>query len=159
MEGHIHQGHSNMINMIDSCESLPYLFISCSDDETVKVWGVGSKVKIEVLNQAGKSYKDNVTRYDVKNEIEEAKNDEEAGSGRRTRSNNLSHGMRQSARQRAMQESSSHSSSEMETPEESSEEDDSSMMSDSYFSEEHEESEDEDDSEMSRSQRIDSVHD
>jgi hypothetical protein len=50
VEGHIHQGHSNIINQIDSCESLPYLFISCSDDETVKVWGVGSKVKIEVLN-------------------------------------------------------------------------------------------------------------
>lgn len=158
VEGHIHQGHSNMINMIDSCENLPYLFISCSDDETVKIWGVGSKVKIEVLNQTGKSYKDNVVRCDVKNDSEEAKNEEDGGSGRRTRPNNQSTMLRNTGRLRAMPDSESNSSSDMETPDEdSSENDDSSMVTDSNYTEDHEEAEDEDNSE--RSQRLDSNQD
>jgi WD40 repeat protein len=136
VEGHIHQGHSNIINQIDSCDSLPYLFVSCSDDETVKIWGVGTKIKIEVVNMSGKLYKENVVKYDVKNENEENKGDEEGASGRRSRSNR-SQGLRATHRRPGrigrMSDSSSDysSSSDMETPEEEeSESNDSSMNTD-----------------------------
>lgn len=54
------------------------MFISCSDDETVKIWGVSQKLKVEVFNQSGKAYKDNVIKFDVKNENEERKEEDEA---------------------------------------------------------------------------------
>jgi hypothetical protein len=38
------------------------MFASCSDDETVKIWGVSEKIKIEVSNSP------NFVKYDVKNE-------------------------------------------------------------------------------------------
>jgi len=44
-----------MINYIDSVGSLPYLFVSCSDDETIKIWGVASNVKVEVVPFKDKS--------------------------------------------------------------------------------------------------------
>jgi hypothetical protein len=57
-----------MINFIDSAESLPYLFISCSDDETVKIWGVQSQAKVEVVQLKDKSQ---LRRLDIKNEVQE----------------------------------------------------------------------------------------
>ena len=38
------------------------MFASCSDDETVKIWGVGDKIKLELINST--TYK----KFDVKNE-------------------------------------------------------------------------------------------
>jgi hypothetical protein len=38
------------------------MFASCSDDETVKIWGVYDKIKIEVTNSP------NFQKFDVKNE-------------------------------------------------------------------------------------------
>lgn len=38
------------------------MFASCSDDETVKIWGVQDKIKLELINST--SFK----KYDVKNE-------------------------------------------------------------------------------------------
>jgi hypothetical protein len=31
---------------VDGNQNEPYLFISCGDDETVKIWGVKDKIKI-----------------------------------------------------------------------------------------------------------------
>lgn len=42
------------------------MFISCSDDETVKIWGVKDKIKIEMNNQ---NSKDIVKKVDVRNEV------------------------------------------------------------------------------------------
>ena len=42
------QGHSNMVNQVDGSKSNPYLFISCSDDETVKIWGVKDLIKVSI---------------------------------------------------------------------------------------------------------------
>lgn len=56
-----------MINQVDGSPSNPYLFISCSDDETVKIWGVKDKIKIEYMGENDgmqQSYK----KIDVKNE-------------------------------------------------------------------------------------------
>jgi len=61
------------------------MFVSCSDDETIKVWGVSTKVKVEMIYTSGKVYKENVIKIDVKNE--EQKKEDEGGSNRRTRSN------------------------------------------------------------------------
>ena len=45
------------------------MFISCSDDETVKIWGVKDKIKIDVVHQSlANNHKDGVKRVDVKNE-------------------------------------------------------------------------------------------
>jgi len=38
------------------------MFASCSDDETVKIWGVSDKIKIEISNST------NFKKFDVKNE-------------------------------------------------------------------------------------------
>ena len=51
-----------MINAVDASPNQPYMFASCSDDETVKIWGVQDKIKIEVLNST------NYKKFDVKNE-------------------------------------------------------------------------------------------
>ena len=37
-----------MVNQVDSTPNLPYLILSCSDDETVKIWGVNEKIKIDI---------------------------------------------------------------------------------------------------------------
>ena len=39
------------------------MFASCSDDETVKIWGVSDKIKIEIINSTNV-----VKKFDVKNE-------------------------------------------------------------------------------------------
>ena len=65
-------GHSNVINQVDGSPTNPYLFISCSDDETIKLWGVKDKVRIDVPNfseKEGKREKDRVTMINVTNEI------------------------------------------------------------------------------------------
>lgn len=61
---------------------MPYLFISCSDDETVKIWGVNSKVKIELVSLP--KGKDGVKHIDIKNE-EENKGEESEKKSRRSR--------------------------------------------------------------------------
>lgn len=72
-------GHSNMINQVNSTPALPYLLISCSDDESIKIWGVPSKAKVEVVNQTGKAGKESIKRINVK--LEEQKG--EVGSATR----------------------------------------------------------------------------
>jgi len=42
-----YQGHSNIINYVDACPTNPHIFISCSDDETVKIWGVKELIDID----------------------------------------------------------------------------------------------------------------
>ena len=51
-----------MINSVDASPNQPYMFASCSDDETVKIWGVSDKIKLEVSNST------NFVKFDVKNE-------------------------------------------------------------------------------------------
>mmetsp|Transcript_16453 Transcript_16453/g.27924 ORF Transcript_16453/g.27924 Transcript_16453/m.27924 type:complete len:170 (-) Transcript_16453:466-975(-) len=41
-------GHRNMINQVDGSLSNPHLFISCSDDHNVKVWGVKDLVSVSI---------------------------------------------------------------------------------------------------------------
>ena len=65
-------GHSNVINQVDGSPTNPYLFISCSDDETIKLWGVKDKVRIDVPNLTEKEIKkdkDKVVSINVTNEI------------------------------------------------------------------------------------------
>lgn len=57
-----HRGHSNIINQVDGSFSNPYIFVSCSDDETIKIWGVKDKIKIEEVTSS------DVKKIDVKNE-------------------------------------------------------------------------------------------
>ena len=45
------KGHSNIINQVDGCPTNPYFFVSCSDDETVKIWGVKDKIKFEIMGE------------------------------------------------------------------------------------------------------------
>ena len=64
-------GHSNIVNQVDGSSQEPYLFISCSDDETVKLWGVKDRLKLDI----------SINRKDVKkiNVKDEARrSDEEA---------------------------------------------------------------------------------
>lgn len=43
--------------------------MSCSDDETVKIWAVKDKVRVDVdQNSISDSHKNDVIRIDVKNE-------------------------------------------------------------------------------------------
>lgn len=72
IQGNGHSGHSNMINQVHSTTSMPYLFLSCSDDETVKIWGVNDKIKIEMVPIGQQNYK----KIDVKNEEVEASEDQ-----------------------------------------------------------------------------------
>lgn len=58
------RGHSNIINQVDGSLSNPYVFVSCSDDETIKLWGVKDKIKIEETNVP----MNEVKKIDVKNE-------------------------------------------------------------------------------------------
>ena len=44
-----YRGHSNIINQVDGSLSNPYVFVSCSDDETIKFWGVKDKIRIEEI--------------------------------------------------------------------------------------------------------------
>lgn len=62
-------GHTNIIGQVDGNQSEPYMFISCSDDETVKIWGVKDKIKLEIAQQSltGGS-RDGVIKVDVKAE-------------------------------------------------------------------------------------------
>ena len=41
-------GHTNIIGQVDGNQAEPYMFVSCSDDETVKIWGVKDKIKLEI---------------------------------------------------------------------------------------------------------------
>jgi len=51
------------------------MFISCSDDETIKIWGVKNKIKLElVLSSLANNNKDKVKKVDVRNE--ESKNND-----------------------------------------------------------------------------------
>ena len=79
-----------MINQVNSVPELPYMFISCSDDETIKVWGVQSKVRVEIMAPINIRKKDGVKKFDIKNEDkkeEEVKVGEERDrSERRSRS-------------------------------------------------------------------------
>lgn len=54
---------------MDGSSQEPYLFISCSDDETVKLWGVKDRLKLEI----------SINRKDVKkvNVKDEARRSEE----------------------------------------------------------------------------------
>jgi len=62
-------GHTNIIGQVDGSLTEPYMFISCSDDETVKIWGVKDKIKIDVVHQSlSNSSKDGVIKIDVKAE-------------------------------------------------------------------------------------------
>ena len=64
-------GHSNVINQVDGSPTNPYLFISCSDDETIKIWGVKDKIRIEVpctTQKESKKDKNKVIRVNVTNE-------------------------------------------------------------------------------------------
>lgn len=62
-------GHTNIIGQVDGSLTEPYMFISCSDDETVKIWGVKDKIKIDVAHQSlTNSSKDGVIKIDVKAE-------------------------------------------------------------------------------------------
>lgn len=99
-----------MVNQVDSTPNLPYIIMSCSDDETVKLWGVNSKVKIDIA-QPSLNY--NCRKFDVRNEEKDEAADQ-AVSNRRSRSS-------RSANRRRVRQSDSNSSSES-TP--SSEEDD-----------------------------------
>lgn len=57
---------------MDGSPTNPYLFISCSDDETIKLWGVKDKIRIEVVNFNDKSKdkdKDKLVTIDVTNEV------------------------------------------------------------------------------------------
>ena len=55
---------------MDGSPTNPYLFISCSDDETIKLWGVKDKIRIEVINFNDKSKdKDKLVTIDVTNEV------------------------------------------------------------------------------------------
>ena len=64
-------GHSNVINQVDGSPTNPYLFISCSDDETIKIWGVKDKIRVEVpynTQKESKKDKNKVVRINVTNE-------------------------------------------------------------------------------------------
>ena len=57
---------------MDGSPTNPYLFISCSDDETIKIWGVKDKIRIEVPSLKDKSKdkeKDKLVKIDVTNEL------------------------------------------------------------------------------------------
>ena len=42
------------------------MFISCSDDETVKIWGVKEKVKVDLVQQSiANNSKDGVKKIDL----------------------------------------------------------------------------------------------
>ena len=49
LPGSGHHGHTNIISQVDGSRGEPYLFISCSDDETVKLWAVKDRIKIDVV--------------------------------------------------------------------------------------------------------------
>lgn len=42
-------GHTNIIGQVDGNQAEPYMFVSCSDDETVKIWGVNDKIRIDPI--------------------------------------------------------------------------------------------------------------
>ena len=66
-----YKGHSNIINQVDGSPNNPYLFVSCSDDETVKLWGVEDKIKFNVIgesNSLGTQQDQIFKKVDVKNE-------------------------------------------------------------------------------------------
>jgi WD40 repeat protein len=68
-------GHTNIISQVDGNQQEPYMFISCSDDETVKIWGVKDRIKIEVNSQSlQNNSKDGVKKIDVRNEKRESPN-------------------------------------------------------------------------------------
>lgn len=65
------KGHSNIINQVDGSPTNPYLFVSCSDDETVKLWGVKERVKFDIIGESNSlsSHQDQIfKKIDVKNE-------------------------------------------------------------------------------------------
>lgn len=77
-------GHTNIIGQVDGSLTEPYMFISCSDDETLKIWGVKDKIKIEVVHQSlQNSSKDGVIKIDVKAEekLERENANRAAGEG------------------------------------------------------------------------------
>lgn len=64
-------GHSNIVNQVDGSNQESYVFISCSDDETVKLWGVKDRLKLDISIN-----KKDVKKINVKDEARRA--DEEA---------------------------------------------------------------------------------
>lgn len=75
-------GHTNIIGQVDGNQAEPYMFVSCSDDETVKIWGVKDKIKLEIAQQSltGGS-RDGVIKVDVKAEEQSHHRDSQGNDG------------------------------------------------------------------------------
>ena len=88
---------------MDGSRGEPYLFISCSDDETIKLWGVKDRIKIDVVfSSVSGGSKDGVKKINVKNEKLDVKRtgEEEKEEGRsrmRDRSNDSGWGAQESS--------------------------------------------------------------
>ena len=62
------------------------MFISCSDDETIKIWGVKNKIKLELVTSSlANNTKDKVKKIDVRHEDQREDNAEVPNRVRRSR--------------------------------------------------------------------------